>query len=204
MNGDGVIQLNEGETDPLKIDTDGDGLSDGDERAIGTKPHIADSDGDGIPDGVELGGNIHNFGTGGFTDPTNPDSDGDGLCDGRSPRGSVRNGGLTVDISCQFYEDANNNGSRDFCEFDPAQYCETDPLNPDSDYDGESDLSEICQGGQCNIAANIGRATQGRNEGCFSITGSTQSAPTSLFYLFGLLLFWNRWSLRRLKVKKVS
>lgn len=35
-------------------DTDGDGITDEDEKRIGTEPEKADSDGDGIPDGLEL------------------------------------------------------------------------------------------------------------------------------------------------------
>src|ERR1043166_4384642 len=53
-------------TDPHNPDTDGDGLSDGDEVNIyHTNPLVADTDGDGIPDGVEIA-------TG--TDPLNPAS----------------------------------------------------------------------------------------------------------------------------------
>ena len=35
-------------------DTDGDGITDEDEKRIGTNPEKADSDRDGIPDGLEL------------------------------------------------------------------------------------------------------------------------------------------------------
>jgi len=56
-------------------DTDGDNLSDGDERLIhGTGILTADSDDDGLDDDEEL--LIHS------TDPLNPDSDGDGDLDG--------------------------------------------------------------------------------------------------------------------------
>jgi hypothetical protein len=42
-------------TDPLKYDTDGDGLSDGDEVNIyHTNPLVADTDGDGMSDGQEV------------------------------------------------------------------------------------------------------------------------------------------------------
>lgn len=217
LNGDGQIQIQEGETEPKIADTDGDGLNDGEERSIGLKPHIGDSDGDGVVDGVELGGvlnsatgkiegaSIHNYGTGGFMDPTNPDTDGDGLCDGRSDRGSVRNGGLTGDTSCQFFEDKNNDGKRDLCEFgDKSQFCGTDPLNADSDLDGAFDLEEMTRGGNFSLS-NAPSAVQGRQEGCFSIAGSSRaSAPTSLFYLFGMLLLWNRWSARHVKVKETK
>lgn len=54
-------------------DSDGDGLTDAEEEALGTDPNNADSDGDGIPDGDENQNG---------TDPNNPDSDGDGVPDG--------------------------------------------------------------------------------------------------------------------------
>ncbi|MEM7256319.1 MAG: peptidoglycan-binding protein [Pseudomonadota bacterium] len=55
-------------------DTDGDGLADVTEEAIGTNPLIADSDSDGLTDGEEW--NTY------FTDPTDSDSDNDGNSDG--------------------------------------------------------------------------------------------------------------------------
>ena len=54
---DGLTNLQEYQlgTDPNKADTDGDGLSDGDEvNKYHTSPLIADTDGDGIPDGIEV------------------------------------------------------------------------------------------------------------------------------------------------------
>lgn len=41
-------------SNPIIFDTDGDGLSDGDERTRGTAPDLADSDGDGVSDGDEV------------------------------------------------------------------------------------------------------------------------------------------------------
>ncbi len=60
-------------TDPNDPDTDDDGLNDGDEIAIGTDPLSSDTDGDGISDGDEV--NLEG------TDPTKFDSDGDGFSD---------------------------------------------------------------------------------------------------------------------------
>ena len=69
---------------PFVIDTDGDGLDDSFELAIGTDPALADTDGDGINDGQELGydgdGSFYNYVT--DTDPQSGDSDGDGVNDG--------------------------------------------------------------------------------------------------------------------------
>ncbi|HJW69776.1 MAG TPA: hypothetical protein VJ829_10500 [Candidatus Binatia bacterium] len=54
-------------------DSDGDGIPDGDEIAMGLDPDNPDTDGDGLTDGQE----IH-----GCTDPKNPDVDNDGYGDG--------------------------------------------------------------------------------------------------------------------------
>src|SRR5713226_7405609 len=65
---DGLTNLQEFQlgTDPHNRDTDGDGLTDGDEvNLYHTNPLLADTDGDRIPDGVEVR-------TG--TDPLNPNS----------------------------------------------------------------------------------------------------------------------------------
>ena len=56
------------------IDSDGDGLSDEYELSIGTDPYNPDTDGDGLTDGEE----VLKY----KTDPLNPDSDFDGLKDG--------------------------------------------------------------------------------------------------------------------------
>lgn len=73
---DGLTNLEEylAGTDPNNPDTDGDGLSDGDEvHKYHTNPLNPDTDGDGIPDGLEI-----KLGT----NPLNADTDGDGIPDG--------------------------------------------------------------------------------------------------------------------------
>lgn len=57
-----------------QLDTDGDGLLDAEEQAIGSSITIPDTDGDGLSDREEF----RVFGT----DPKNPDSDGDTYTDG--------------------------------------------------------------------------------------------------------------------------
>ncbi len=56
-------------------DSDGDGLTDEEEAALGTDPFNWDTDGDGLSDGDE----VKKYGT----DPLNPDTDFDGLTDGQ-------------------------------------------------------------------------------------------------------------------------
>lgn len=106
-DGDGLTDGEEVETyktDPLKQDTDGDGLTDYDEvMKYKTSPIQADSDSDGLNDGAEIARK---------TDPNNPDTDSDGLIDG-----------------------------------DEVNKYETDPLNPDTDGDTLLDGDEVLKYG---------------------------------------------------------
>jgi eukaryotic-like serine/threonine-protein kinase len=77
-DGDGLDNRRELEldTDPYQADTDGDGLTDGQEvRIYNTNPLNPDTDNDGLLDGDEI--NLYG------TDPLNRDTDGDGLGDAR-------------------------------------------------------------------------------------------------------------------------
>ena len=47
------IAAGSGCPDPLDLDSDDDGLSDGEEVALGTNPCDPDSDGDGVPDALD-------------------------------------------------------------------------------------------------------------------------------------------------------
>lgn len=76
-DGDGLTDEEEKslETSPIFTDTDNDGLSDFDEvRKYGTNPLVTDTDQDGLTDNFEV--------TTFKTDPLNPDCDGEGLLDG--------------------------------------------------------------------------------------------------------------------------
>ncbi|MCH9662063.1 MAG: Ig-like domain-containing protein, partial [Gammaproteobacteria bacterium] len=133
-DGDGLINI-------LDPDSDDDGLPDGAEISLGTDPlrtdsnfngipdGSEDSDGDGLPNGEEI---LEN------TDPSNPDTDGDGLLDGEEIIDGTD--GFTTD---PLRADSDGDGMPDGFEsrfgLDP-----TDPgdANLDSDGDGRTNLEE--------------------------------------------------------------
>jgi outer membrane protein OmpA-like peptidoglycan-associated protein len=134
-------------TNPLNPDTDGDGLFDGDEvRKYRTNPLRADTDGDGLTDGDEILKN--------HTDPTKYDTDGDGLADGdevqkyhTDPLKPDTDGdGLTDgDEVLRFHTDplkVDTDGDG-LSDRDEVKVYRTDPLNPDSDGDGIVDGEEV-------------------------------------------------------------
>ncbi|NOZ06931.1 MAG: hypothetical protein GXP41_11385, partial [Chloroflexi bacterium] len=105
-------------TDPGLFDTDGDSLSDGVEfLRLGTDPALADSDDDSIPDNIEVAGFVYNDQSW-YLNPLNPDTNGDGLPD---------------NAECPSLADAG-------AAFDPAS-CDTDADGvPDIfDYDDDDD-----------------------------------------------------------------
>jgi len=128
-------------TDPLDADTDGDGLSDGEELSPGqdgwvTDPLDADSDDDGLSDGEEgvLGADGY------ITNPTNPDTDGDGLSDGLEV-GAV---GVPASVSDGQGISVGGTGPGFVPDSDPTTT--TDPTNPDTDGGGVPDGLEDADG----------------------------------------------------------
>ncbi len=109
--------------DPHNADTDGDGLTDGEEvLEYGTCPFLRDTDGDGISDYLE----VMEYGT----DPTDPDTSGNGLSDyeeiyeyGTDP----------------LRKDTSGNGLSDYEEIQHG----TEPLKWDTSGDGISDYDAI-------------------------------------------------------------
>lgn len=149
------------------LDSDGDGLSDVDEIAIGTNPNDADSDDDGVPDGSEISPDQDTDGDG-LINALDPDSDNDGLFDGTElgllcdnpatdlSRGMCRpdadHGATTTDPlkadtdgggATDGSEDSNLNGALDAGETDPtAGHGADDASVVDTDGDGLSDALE--------------------------------------------------------------
>ena len=117
----------------VSVDTDGDGLNDNEEVALGTDPSNPDSDGDGINDGQEV--NTDN------TDPLN-----DCSSTGGSPLGTTDcdTDGLTTDEEIALGTDPNNPDSDNDGLLDGEEVAlGTDPNNPDSDGDGINDGQEV-------------------------------------------------------------
>jgi outer membrane protein OmpA-like peptidoglycan-associated protein len=126
-DGDGLSdgdEVNKYHTNPLKADSDGDGLSDKDEIMVyKTDPNKADSDGDGLKDGDEV--SKYN------TDPLKADTDGDGLSDGDEVNKYKTN---------PLKADSDGDGLSDKDEILTQK---TDPNKADTDGDGLSDGSEV-------------------------------------------------------------
>jgi outer membrane protein OmpA-like peptidoglycan-associated protein len=125
-DGDGLTNSQEKElgTNKNNPDTDGDGLNDGDEfMKYKTDPLKADSDGDGLKDGEEI--NTHR------TDPNKADTDGDGLSDGDEVL-KYRTDPLKADTDGDGLSDG-----------DEALKYRTDPLKADTDGDGLKDGEEV-------------------------------------------------------------
>lgn len=76
--GTSVVYFFGARPDPSLADTDGDGLSDADERVRGTDPYNPDTDGDGLPDGWEVAQGLDPLVSEG-ADGADGDLDGDGL-----------------------------------------------------------------------------------------------------------------------------
>ena len=129
----------------FQTDSDSDGLTDGQEIALGTDPFDPDTDNDGLTDGQEV--NTYH------TDPLDPDTDNDGLTDGQEVNTyhtdpldpDTDNDGLTDGQEVNTYHtdpldpDTDNDGLTDGQEVNVTH---TDPLNPDTDGDGIPDGSD--------------------------------------------------------------
>ncbi len=132
-------------TDSSDTDSDGDGISDGDETLLyNTSPSDDDSDGDSYDDGEEIDGGSDPLDP---TDVPNTDVDGDGVysiddvCDSTSAE-SVAAGIVDLDPASATYgcADYDSDGLTDTEETEDYY---TDPLVADTDVDGLSDYEEV-------------------------------------------------------------
>lgn len=110
-------------TESGNADPDGDGLTNREEKELGTNKKVADTDGDGLTDGAEV-----------LTYKTNPlkaDTDGDGLTDG--------------DEVLKYKTDPNKADSDGdgLSDGDEVMKHKTDPLKADTDGDGLNDGDEV-------------------------------------------------------------
>ena len=140
-------------TDPTKADTDGDGLSDGEERVLGvdraiTDPTNPDTDGDGLWDGYTVGG--HSGELSYNTNATRTDTDGDTISDlteitPRSLTLTINGVSTTRSVTTLPYStDSDGDGLKDNEEWAGTTVygVKTDPSDADTDDDGLADGQE--------------------------------------------------------------
>ena len=150
---DGVLNNDDDEPDNANNDSDGDGLSNARETAIGTLPLTSDSDGDGLHDGLEASATLARDSDGdGTIDALDRDDDDDGL-DTEDERGTDPEHPLDTDgdgIPNHLDGDSDGDGILDRDEFaDGSSISASEGTNPlvggDSDGDMLSDQVE-CRG----------------------------------------------------------
>jgi MYXO-CTERM domain-containing protein len=143
----------------MSTDSDGDGLDDPFEIAIGSDPNDADSDDDGVIDGQEPQPGADSDGDG-LINVLDPDSDDDGLFDGTE-----------LGLGCS---ETGTDASLGHCVADAdGGATTTDPLDADTDDGGVTDGSEDANldgavdagEGNPNDGADDGWITDGDNEG---------------------------------------
>jgi clumping factor A len=154
--------------DPMAIDTDRDGLTDGVERRVGTDPNDADTDDDGVKDGSEANPIDDNDGDG-MIDALDPDSDDDGLFDGTEqglgcgdPATQLSRNQCTADAdsgrtrTSPLAADTDNGGKSDgFEDFDKNGRVDTGELDP-------NDPADDNRGDVCETDLDCGDANSGR------------------------------------------
>ncbi|NHJ03873.1 MAG: hypothetical protein EAX90_03555 [Candidatus Heimdallarchaeota archaeon] len=130
--------------DPIKPDTDEDGLNDYYELIIGTDPNDEDSDDDNLEDGLEVRF-LH-------TNPLNPDTDNDGIPDGEEktlweihsidPIGDIDQDGLVNILD----PDSDNDGMPDGWEDNFGLYPAFNDAEEDRDGDSLCNYDEYLEG----------------------------------------------------------
>jgi hypothetical protein len=130
--------------DPTSVDTDADGVADGDEITIyGTDPLVWDTDGDSVSDGAEL------YDT--RTDPLVWDDTSGAVADGSGEEVAATD--LVAEEAVSGDAGGDSDGDR-LVDADEAALG-TDPTNPDSDGDGYYDGDEVNLGMDPLDPANV-------------------------------------------------
>lgn len=143
---EGMLRVDSNHTDGNNADTDGDGLGDMQELTLGSDPRSIDTDLDGVTDGDEF----FRF----HTNPFLPDSDYDGVEDGEEVYTYHTNpmqkdsdiDGLSdyEEIWVYFSNPMDEDGDNDFLtDWEEIFITYTDPFDADSDDDGLFDGEEI-------------------------------------------------------------
>jgi len=163
--GDGVDQNCDGVDTAPDADTDGDGLLDVDEIALGSSPIDADTDGDGVrdPDEVDPG-------------PVNRDTDGDGIPDHSDPDDD----GDGVDTIDELTTDTDGDGLADYLDVDSDGDGALDGAEGDGDSDGDGVIDRLDPGG-----SGGGPPPPDVGYGC----GCSSSGRASVVWVLGLLLY---------------
>lgn len=117
----------------IDVDADNDGLSNAQEREIGTDPAKSDSDNDGLADGLEV--NTYH------TNPLISDSDSDGLNDG-SEVNIYKTNPLLADTDGDYLNDGLEVNGWQISVDEIQRHVTSNPLSSDSDEDGLSDVNE--------------------------------------------------------------
>ncbi len=130
VEGDGIDSDCDGSDLPA-VDTDGDGVTDRDEEALGTDPQDPDTDDDGLQDGEELDLGL---------DPLDPDTDGDTIPDGNELPTDSDGDGLIDALDDD--DDGDTLPSADEGTDDPDGDGIPNYLDLDSDGDSAADQSE--------------------------------------------------------------
>jgi hypothetical protein len=148
VDGDGLTDGEERTigSDPTQLDTDGDGLSDLQERQAGSNPSLIDTDGDGLNDFEE----VRTY----RTNPTMVDTDNDQLEDGAeitrgtNPRKRDTDGDGVIDGVEVAAKTNPLNIDTDSDGLDDGQEAKlgTNPLKADTDGDGIKDNDEVSKG----------------------------------------------------------
>lgn len=124
-------------TNLVKLDTDGDGILDDDEKFWGLNYEKKDSDEDGLTDYEEI--NLT------WTDPLKLDTDDDGISDGAEDI-DCDNIDNQTEISYNINPGSSDTDGDNLTDFDEIYVHNSDPFKVDTDTDGLTDYNEICLG----------------------------------------------------------